>query len=335
MSPMRPGRSLANLIMTVVATTLCACGGGGDDTPEASLPQSSDARRTALLVANRPAATTAIAPEDIALKIDPTMTYAEHEWRTQCDGQFLNADEVPNTGIRGANYGGGGDVLKFGKMTSATLGTAPVYLFRAQPDNLYVGGSPRCEVGFQRDDQALPRGQVFWHAFSMWIENWGSTTDRMSIAQWYHGLQGAGLNPPLTIVVSGKSMWADVRYSTATESMSSSDQVLQKVFQITDGSFYGRWVSVVIQAKISPVAGEGGFMRVYVNGTQLGNYNGPIGYAVDGAAEEVVHGVYPLIKGAIPYDLSKPVRKMYLKKSLVVRDPTGKYTLANLMQAIK
>lgn len=268
-------------------------------------------------------------------RMDLNVPLSSQDWRVLCDGQQVNFSALPEAGIVGDDVDGRSRVLKFGIVPSPSGDGTSVLQFRAQPNNIHVGGAPRCEVITNRPGQALPRRLVFWSVFSVWIDDWSQQTDSMAITQWFHGMPGAELNPPFVVVVSGKRLWGDVRFSDRpSDALSKSDLEQSKVFEISDGSFYGRWLNFAIQAKLSPKAGDGGFMKVYLDGRLIGEYKGPIGYSVEGAHEYLRHGIYPLVKRK-GFDIKKPVRLMYLRRSAVVSDPEMKLKAADLAAGVK
>lgn len=275
-----------------------------------------------------------IAPTDVLLSIDPAASAASQAWRLQCDGRFADAKALARSA--GELPAAAASPSAFGRSNGPVGAERPALRLAVRADGAKIGGSPRCEIGFfKREAQALPRGQVFWHAFCVWLEDWSGTRDQMAITQWYHGMPGAQLNPPFVMVASGKRLFATLRYSTEPGPIRQADQKQAELFQIVDGSFYGRWLHVVIQAQLSTDPAGGGFMIVHINGRPVADYRGPIGYASRGAVEQVVHGIYPLVKGRIPFDATLPQRHMYLARSLVVADPTRKYTANDLLKALE
>lgn len=271
-----------------------------------------------------PPATPAIAEADVFLRADATKSFRDAKWWVHCDGVRDDAPRLSEAGVQGKAAKGTGSAVKFGKVPSPSGQGAPVLLFRAQANNAYHGGSPRCEISFKQPSQALPRNQVLWHAFSLWIDDWSTASDMIAVSQWFHSMTGAGLNPPFVIVARGNRLTGQVRHSQSTTKMTKKDQDMVRVFDL-DGGFYKTWLNFVIQAKVSPDPADKGFMKIWLNGKQISDYQGPIGYAVPGARELVVHGNYPLVKGNIPLDTSIPQRDLYLGTSIVVLDPNGRY----------
>lgn len=276
------------------------------------------------------------APESRVLRrLDLNAPLEAQDWRVQCDGQQINFKALPAGGILGDDAEGQSKVLKFGVVPSPSGDGTKVLQFRAQSNNVYVGGAPRCEVVTTKPEQALPRQEVFWNVFSLWIDDWSSQADSIAITQWFHGMPGADLNPPFVMVVSGRRMWADVRFSSGVkETLTKGDVRPIQIFEIKDASFYGRWLNFAIQSRLTSQPGDGGFIKIYLDGKLLGQYDGPIGYAVEGSHEYLRHGIYPLVKWK-GFDKSKPVRLMYLRRSAVVSDPEMKLKAADLAAGVK
>lgn len=262
--------------------------------------------------------------DGVLRQLDTAAPLKGQDWRVLCDGEQINLQALPEGGIVGDSADGRSKVLKFGKAPSPSGDGAPVLLFRAQPNNVAVGGAPRCELVTNQPAQALPRGQVFWSVFSLWIDDWSDQDDMMAVTQWFHGMPGADLNPPFVLIAAGKRMWADVRHNASSKAvLSKGDLLASKVFELRDGGFYRRWLNFAIQARLTSRPGDGGFMKIYLDGKLLGEYNGPIGYSVEGSHEYLRHGIYPLVKKRA-FDKDKPVRELYLRQSVVLSDPDMK-----------
>jgi Polysaccharide lyase len=271
---------------------------------------------------------------DIFLTVDPDLPFKEAHWNLQCDTAQQSAPKLKSDRVTGKAFRSGEDVQKFGRTESPSDKDVKVLLFQAQADSVQYGGSPRCEIRFGQEKYHLPRNKNLWHAFSVWLDDWSQADDSMLIMQWFHGVNNAKLNPPLGVVVTRDRIYATLRHSDAEE-MTRRDQVEARVFDERSSSLYGRWLQVIIQAKISPQESDGGYFKAWIDGKQVADYRGPIGYALPRAGEEVTHGIYPLTKGKVPFDLRFPVRKMYMRKAVVVLDPDSKYTMNDLSEALR
>jgi hypothetical protein len=280
------------------------------------------------------AGTADVAPGDVMLRADGVQSFRDAQWWVHCDGVRGDAVKLDAAGVRGLAARGEGTAQKFGKVPSPSGAGAPVLLFRAQANNAKHGGSPRCELAFREPDESLPRNQVFWHAFSLWLDDWSQAADMIAVTQWFHAMVGAGLNPPFVMVARGERLYGQVRHSQYTGKMTKADQTGERIFEV-DGGIYKRWLNFVIQAKVSPDPADKGFMKVWLNGKPIADYRGPIGYAMPGAREIVVHGNYPLVKGNLPFDKSVPVRDMFLGKAVVVKDPGGRFAEPDLRRVLE
>ena len=248
---------------------------------------------------------------------------------------MLDAAQLGREGIDGTDEHGHGRVRKFGVVGAPDDPSVPAWIFRTQANNRPVGGAPRCEAGFARRADALPRGTVFWHAFSIWLDGWSAARDETAITQWYHGVPGVGLNPPLVIVARGPRLWALVRHAEDERPATRGDTRVDTVFDVELPDLHGRWLDFVIRARTWPDATQPSFVEVYLDGRRLGRYEGPVGYAFDGAGELPRHGLYPLVNGPRTFDASVPVRRMYLRRSLVLSDRRGALSVEDVLRRLR
>lgn len=145
----------------------------------------------------------------------------------------------------------------------------------------------RCEVV---SISVPPRNSSVWQAYSVMLEagNPFTTNGQCYINQW-HGYDedvGYGRSPPLCFDY-GNNQFRIISRSDASidpGTLSGND-----VVQYTGASpTRGVYTNFVINAKFE----SAGFLKVWMNGTQIVNYTGPIGYYNDTNGTYVQFGVY-------------------------------------------
>lgn len=302
------------LSAVMASLTLAACGGGGDD------PAAPAVRDTAMAV-------TGVVSTDVVGRMDPRLAFANQGWQAQCDGVVKAIKYIPEPGVTGAALEDG-STLKLGQWDSPDADGSAVLAFRANQRNLLTSGSRRCEGIFHDNAARFPVGQTTWFAFRMWIDNWSTsnTGDQQLVTQLWPGDSTAGLNPLFAIYVANTTMTGIVRYDLNATPSKDTD-VEKQLFQIKGGGFYGRWVNVVAQTVISRDLADGPSMKLWMDGTLIGNYQGPLGFNLSTLPALKV-GVYKYNSSS--WDMAKPTRQVFLKNAIVVRDPSKLYTMGDI-----
>ncbi|HXI35974.1 MAG TPA: heparin lyase I family protein, partial [Burkholderiales bacterium] len=89
---------------------------------------------------------------------------------------------------------------------------------------------------------------------------------------------------------------------------------------------FGRWVDFVVKVREDI---NNGIAQVWMDGTQIANYAGPVGYLLPGTSDYVKFGYY----NWSPYATN---RKVLMRQAAMVVDPTGsKYTQSDLRALIQ
>lgn len=352
--PFAPRLALPTLrrATSVLSFTFCAlvtaCGGGGEEPPDAAsaatptelsaaVPAAAvdatvaaAAAHDATALGSAPAAL-ALDAADVAVEARPSKAFADQRWgNVQCVGQIRASQDVPEAGIAGTALPGG--TLRFGRVADPDGGAVPAYQFTLDADDPTTASSHRCELALTGGRGMLPRDQVFWHAFAVRLSDQAGTTDEQALAQWHAGDTSGGMLPIYTLLQRGNQLRLVLRYDSSATPARASTTTLTVWRSL--GSQAGRWLSFVTQAQLSPRDGSGGFVRTWLDGQRIVDYSGPVGYDQPAASPYVKHGIYHWVDASNPWDLRLPTRSVLQRRPLVVLDPARKYTETSLGAAI-
>jgi hypothetical protein len=243
-------------------------------------------------------------------------------YNTQVINTYLQANQIPESGIHGSTLPNG-ETLRLGKVTDPRDSSKKALAFQLAPNDPLTSGSHRAEI---RLAGGLANDKVYWAAFRHYVADWGSfsTSDTAMIAMQIHGGNVAGLSPAVAIYSrGGRNFWIDARGSTAsTPSQSNSVSVRSPERPIQ----FGRWVDFVVRFKLN--TSGNGFVQVWMDGTQIWDFKGTVGYNTGSERPYVKFGYYNWTSFTTP-------RKVLLKSPVIVTDPTGsKYTQADIRSYI-
>ena len=244
-------------------------------------------------------------------------------YNTQVINTYLQANQIPESGIHGSVLSNG-ESLRLGKVADPRDSSRKALAFQLSPKDPITSGSHRAEIKFPSN---IMNDKVYWAAFRHYVYDWGTlpTSDVAMIGMQLHGGSTAGLSPAIAIYSrGGRNFWIDARGSTASSpSQSNSLSVKSPERPIQ----FGRWVDFVVKFKLN-TSGKG-FVQVYMDGTQIWNYTGTVGYNTGSARPYFKFGYYNWTSFATN-------RKVLMKSPVIVADPTGsKYTPDALRQYIQ
>ncbi len=243
-------------------------------------------------------------------------------YNTQVINTYLQAEQIPESGIHGTTLPNG-ETLRLGKVTDPRDSSRKALAFQVAPNDPKTSGSHRAELRFS---PKIANDKVYWAAFRHYVKDWGSfsSSDTAMIAMQLHGGNVAGLSPAIAIYSrGGRNFWIDARGSTAsTPSQSNSVSVRSPERPIQ----FGRWVDFVFKFKLN-TSGRG-FVQVWMDGQQIWDFKGTVGYNTGSERPYFKFGYYNWTSFTSP-------RKVLLKSPVIVADPTGsKYTQADLRSYI-
>lgn len=223
--------------------------------------------------------------------------------------------------------------LKFGRTTLAPASVArPAFIMSAYKTD--QSNRNRCEVLWK--GLPLPRDEVVWVAMELrydWLIDSGQHT---VITQWYHEASGSQLNPAMALTVYSDRIAFNV-WTSAVEGVLQADQI-QSVYNSygLNDTLRGEWFDLVFRARVSWDASVSPFVEVYVNGTQVFNHVGPVGYrgptGIGGltTAESVRVGAYP---GSTSVWTPDVPRDVYCTRAFVCKN-VGNYSLEQVRSAL-
>lgn len=263
---------------------------------------------------------------DIIDQFIPSQPFRLQPWGVaQCYGLFVPSANLPETGINGTPLPLGG-TLRFGRAPDPTDPGRATLRMTLMPDDPLTAGAPRCETTFSPGATGLPIGRVFWHAFAIHIPDWRRTTDEQQLMQWHAG-DTTGLQPIYSLLLRGAQMRLILRYDTsATPSRTTT---VTRVLWSTNSWPPNTWITVVTRALVSTDPAEGPRISTWINGQPVVNYTGPVGYRTPTAQPYVKHGLYHWTN-LNPWDLSLPQRTVHFRRAVLVADPRGLYSPADL-----
>jgi hypothetical protein len=156
-----------------------------------------------------------ILASDIKMRVSAYDTFASNKWNwsAECNGQAMGAFNIPETGIHGFELGSGYGTRRFGKVMDPADSTRKVLMFRADVDDNYSSGAPRCELTFSPSFSGkIPVGEDFWFAFGMRLQDWNiNTTDEQIVMQWHWSNGSIPLGPFFTFLIKGPYNEFDIR----------------------------------------------------------------------------------------------------------------------------
>lgn len=280
----------------------------------------------ALMGLSSPAHAAPVAATDVRAQFIPSLSLSQQPFgNVQCYGQIMASQKVPEQGINGTPLPLGGR-LRFGRVSDPVDAQRWALRFTVLPTDPLTAGSYRCETTFNPVTSGLPRGQVFWHAFSVYLPDWRATTDEQQLMQWHAG-DTSGLQPIYALLSRDGQMRLVMRSSTSPSPTTST--VSTRVLWSTNSWVPKQWITVVTQALVSTDPAAAPFIRTWVNGTQVVNYKGPVGFNQPTAQPYVKHGIYHWINQN-PWDMRMPQRDVLFRRAALVLDPRQAYTAADL-----
>jgi hypothetical protein len=246
----------------------------------------------------------------------------QNGYNTQVINTYLQANKIPESGIHGSVLSNG-ESLRLGKQTDPRDSTRKALAFQLAPNDPTTSGSRRAEIKFPGNIQ---NDQVYWVAYRHYVKDWGSfsTSDVAMIAMQLHAGNTAGLSPAIAVYSrGGRNFWIDARGSTASSPSQSNSVSVRSTERPIQ---FGRWVDFVFKFKLN-TSGKG-FVQAWMDGTQIFNHQGTVGYNTGSSRPYFKFGYYN-------WTSFSSTRKVMLRSPVIVADPTGsKYTQADLRSYI-
>lgn len=342
-------RPAASVLSFTFCALMAACGGGGEEVPTTEAvvaglaPAAAAAATDAGAIAQAPALPdTAVAAidavplataefklvlaEDVRLQVDPARKFRDYNWlwSAECGGQAKGAVEIPELGLQGSDLGPGLGTMRFGKTDDPDAPGRKVLMFRANVNDPFVAGAPRCELTFSPSfDGKLPVGKDFWFAFGVRLQDWTFTPDEQILMQWHWGNGTIPLGPFLALSLRDRTLKIDSK-SNGVYPPSMATTTTRVLWQSADTPT-DRWTYFVIRARISPDGSAGPSVAVWRDGTQVVDYQGPVGYNYPEVTPYVKVGHYQWIASFNPWSAAAPTKTVLFRSPALISDSRGRY----------
>ena len=304
------GKSLCALLIVIVA----GCGGGSGD-PGAAGAQASPPGGAAPSAGGGSAppvsGAIAIAAADILGEAKANVPFADQRgYNAQVIGQFPDAQQIPETGIHYTALPNG-ETLRLGKVADPQDASSQVFAFQLGPNDPNTSGSKRSELEFPPN---VVNGNTYWLAFSVNVQDWGTLSngdDALFGTQVHSGDSSRGFSPSFSLVSYGSSGGRTFQVFR-TSNTSGTTQTMFKYPEIPVP--FGQWTDFVF--KFRHATDSSGLLQVWMNGQQIVDYTGPIGFNTPGYTDYAKFGYYN-------WSGFSTSRKVLLRSPIQVRDPTG------------
>ncbi len=232
----------------------------------------------------------------------------------------------------------GSGAFRAGVVADPDKPNALAFELSVMPDDGDVSGigTKRCEIALGWTEYAypskvpvrsatLPRNQDFWWGIRFRLDDWRATNDRQVIFQW---LPGGGLKtgPMLTLQTQGERMWLAIQHDYGP---APSAATLTKVNAWTmNGWLPKHWYTAIIHARIDDVEPGNGHLALWLDGRQVLDYRGPIGFAGARSLDYAKFGLYHWTHNNA-WDMTAPRRTAWYKGPALIVD-RGAYDVARV-----
>jgi hypothetical protein len=310
------GFSLASSLCVFLFVVIAGCGGGSGD-PSAAGAQSAPAGGGG----SSPGSVSAIDAADVLGAAHANVPFAQQSgYGAQVIGQFPDAQDIPESGI---NYTAlpNGETLRLGKTIDPFDTSSKVFEFQLAPNDPSTSGSKRSEFEFSPN---IVNGKTYWIAFSVNVQDWGSLPNGDAAlfgTQVHSGDSSKGYSPSFALVTYGGATGGRTFQVFRTYTSGGS----QSNFKYPDIPIkFGQWTDFVF--KFRHALDSSGLLQVWMDGRQIVDYSGPIGFDTPGFKDYAKFGYYNWSS----FDSS---RKVLLRAPILVQDPSGSKYSADALRA--
>ena len=310
-----------NALCALCLAVLAGCGGGSGDPGATGAQSSPSGSGGSANAGGTQGAFSAIAAADVLGEADANVPFAQQSgYNAQVIGQFPDAQDIPETGIHYTALPNG-ETLRLGKVADPMNTLTKVFAFQLAPNDPSTSGSKRSELEFPPN---VENGKTYWIAFSVNVQDWGglsSGDDALFGTQVHSGDSSKGFSPSFSLVSYGSSGGRTFQVFR-TANTSGTSQTLFKYPEIPIP--FGQWTDFVF--KFRHATDSTGLLQVWMNGQQIVDYSGPIGFNTPGYRDYAKFGYYN-------WSSFNSSRKVLLRAPILVRDPTGSKYSADAMRA--
>ena len=264
-----------------------------------------------------------VAESDIISRASADIAFANQSgYSAQVIGTYTSAPNIPESGINGTTLPNG-ETLRLGKLMDPANSLRKALAFQVISSDTTTSGGKRAELSVTPN---IEMNKVYWIVFSAYVYDWGtlaSTDNALFGTQMHAGDNSAGLSPSFGLYTSqyGRTFRVQARYSTSSNpTQSNSVSVRFAEYPIP----FGQWADFVLKFRHN--TSGNGFLQVWMNGQQIANYQGNLGYNT-GYKDYAKFGYYNWTASS----MNGTARKVLLRSPTIVSDPTGQtYTLEQI-----
>ncbi|MGQ0544183.1 MAG: heparin lyase I family protein, partial [Betaproteobacteria bacterium] len=253
-----------------------------------------------------------------------TLFSQQSGYTAQVIGTYTSAPSIPETGIHGTVLSNG-DSLRLGKSADPVDSSRKTLTFQLGPNDPKTSGSIRSELSFA---PKIEHDKVYWNALRTYVHDYGTLPSSESFVigtQLHSGDNSRGLSPSFSIISNGGSTFQIYALYSTSSSPSQGNTVTTRSPKFAMP--FGRWVDFVFKFKQN--TSGGGFLQVWMDGTQIVDYQGSLGFNTPGYKDYMKFGYYNWSAFNTP-------RKVQLRSPVTVIDPTGsKYKPEDLRAYIR
>ena len=248
---------------------------------------------------------------DILARASANVPFAQQSgYNTQIINRYIKAADIPEGGVHGPSLPALG-TLRFGKVPDPGDQNRKAFCFVLAPTDPNTSGSKRAELKFAEN---VAMGQVYWAAFGLYVYDWGSVPDSdvAVLGMQLHSGGSSGLSPAVQINARrGRTLTIDARHSlTNPPKQSTSKSVRSPDIPLT----FGKWLDFVLRIRLA--VPDGGFVQAWIDGAQVFDYAGPVGYNTPDTKPYFKFGYYN-------WSGLSSTRQLLIREPCVVLDPTG------------
>ncbi len=263
----------------------------------------------------------AIDAADILTSASADVPFASQSGYTaQVINTYTSASQIAESGIHGSTLPNG-ETLRLGKTVDPMDSLKNALVFQVRNSDPTTSRGKRAELSVTPN---IEMNRVYWIAFSAFVYDWGTLStsdDALFGAQMHTGNNSLGVGGPsfgLYTTQTGRTFRVQARYSeAATPSEGNSVSVRYAEYPIP----FGRWADFVLKFKHN--TSGNGFLQVWMDGSQIADHQGSLGYNTPGYRDYAKFGYYNWSDSG----MSSTPRKVLLRAPTIVADPTGsKYT---------
>lgn len=269
-----------------------------------------------------------IQPADILTTVSADLPFVQQGAQgvyVDCLGGSPGLQTYSETGKHGSKLPNNGETIRFGKELDPLNSARKALTFQLAPSDPITGGSHRVELGFPRN---VEMNKVYWFGESVYVHDWGtlSQSDEAVFGFQLHSGSKRDLSPTIALntAANGRAFRVSGRYSTSNDPNQNNSTGVALVAERPIP--FGRWMDFVVKFKQN-VGGQG-FATVWLDGVQVADYRGPLGFNTPEAPKDFVKcGYYNWSSG-----FNSP-RKVRLRSPTLVLDQTGSAYTPEMLRA--